>query len=319
MTGTAGTAFDEAAHERFLRSRPDRSRLQHLVEHLEPGATIVAVRRLKGGLEASTHRVELRTRRGTPHRLVVRRFHRGWRWYSPERLPAEAATLASLAPTPVPAPECLLLDVDGTWLDTPAMVVTCLAGGPAPPPRWAEWSGQLVDAMAEIHAVTPVVDAEPWLTGWARGEELTSPAEDPWYQRVWPVVLDHRDELMASAGDALVHHDLHPGNTLWRRGRLSGVVDWPMAGRGYPAYDRAYLRLDVSLCQGLDAGDAIAAASRARRIPDDHPAWDLVVAVRAMPPEPWVGVYNEIGVPVTAREGHERLGAWCERALAQLR
>jgi aminoglycoside phosphotransferase (APT) family kinase protein len=319
VSSSAGAAPDgEAAHERFLRSVPERAKLGRLVDHLEPGATVVSVRRLKGGLEASTHRVDLRTRSGGRRPIVVRRFNRDWRWFSPERLPAEVATLQSLAPTPVPAPECLLLDENGEWLDTPTMVVSCLPGGPAPPDRWAEWSGDLVDAMIELHAVTPVVEAEPWLTAWQRGEDLRSLADDPTYERVWPVVLALRDELAASGGDALVHHDLHPGNTLWRRGRLSGVVDWPMAGRGFAAYDRAYLRLDVSLCQGLAAGDAFAATMRSRGLAEDHPAWDLVVGVRALPPDPWIGVYNELGVTLSLEEGRARLEEWFDRALAHL-
>ena len=312
------TATDDAAHERFVRSRPDRPRLSLLVEHLEPGATIDEVRRLKGGMDASTHRVVVRTRAGTRWPIVVRRFDRDGRWFAADRLPAEAATLAALAPTAVPAPECLLLDEAGDWLGAPAMVVTCLPGGPAPPARWAEWSGELVAVMADIHGTAPVVESEPWLTAWSRAEELSSLTDEPWYQRVWPVVLAHRDELASGGEGSLVHHDLHPGNTLWRRGRITGVVDWPLAGRGYPAYDRAYLRLDVSLCQGRAAGDALAAASRAHGIPDDHPAWDLVVGVRALPPDAWIGVYNEIGVPLTAEEGRARLDAWFARALAQL-
>lgn len=312
MTGDGG------AHERFLRSRPDRPALARLVDHLSPGASIVAVRRLKGGLEASTHRVDLHTASGARHRIVVRRFDREAHWFDPARLPAEVATLASLASTPVPAPECLLLDEPGDWLGLPMMVLTCLPGGPAPPHRWREWSGELVRTMAEIHAVTPVVESEPWLTAWQRGDDLRSLVDDPTYQRVWPVAVAHAAELAAGGGDSLVHHDLHPGNTLWRRGRVSGVVDWPMAGRGFAAYDRAYLRLDVSICLGLEAGDAVAEASRAHGIPDDHPAWDLIVGVRALPPDLWVGAYQELGADVTVPEARARLDRWFERALAEL-
>jgi aminoglycoside phosphotransferase (APT) family kinase protein len=311
----------DVAHADFLRSRPDRTGLQGLIEHLEPGATIAGIRRLKGGLEASTHRVDVVTRAGARRPLVVRRFNRGARWYDPARLPREAAVLASLGPTPVPAPEALLVDVEGTWLGDPAMVLTCLAGGPAPPSRWVEWSGRLAAAMAEVHAVAPVVEAEPWLAGWRDDRPPESLAGDPWLDRVWPVLRSSAAELAASASGAgaLVHHDLQPGNTLWSRGRVAGIVDWPMAGAGYPAYDRAYLRLDVSLCHGLEAGDGVAAASRALGLPDDHPAWDLVVGLRALPdPDLWVAVYRELGVEITEADGRARLAAWFERALNHL-
>ena len=306
---------DQEDHGRFLRSRPDRTGLRGLVEHLEPGAMVAGIRRLKGGLEASTHRVDLITRAGARRPIVVRRFNSAARWYDPARLVNEEATLASLVGTGVPAPECLLVDEAGSWLGTPAMVQTCLPGGPAPPGRWVEWAPRLLEAMARLHEVPAVVEAEPWLSGWRTGTPPTSLAGDPWLERVWPVIEAHRPALEASTSGVLVHHDLHPGNTLWSRGRVTGIVDWPMAGAGFPAYDRAYLRLDVSICLGLDAGDAFRSHEA-----DDSPVWDLVVGLRALPhPDLWVSVYNEIGAPVTVPEGRDRLAAWFERAMAQLR
>lgn len=306
------------AHELFLRSRPARAGLQALAESIEgPGATVVGVRRLTGGLEASTHRVTIALASGTRRAVVVRRFNRRAQWYDDERLPREAAVLASLAGTGVPAPACLVVDVEGRWLGTPLLVLSCLPGGPAPPGQWVPWAGRLVDAMASLHSVPAVIEPEPWLVGWRTGTPPASLVDDPWLERVWPVISACRAELSSSGGGrlSLVHHDLHPGNTLWSRGRVSGIVDWPLAGAGWPAYDRAYLRLDVSICHGLDAGDAF----RIGAAVDDHPAWDLIVGLRALPnPDLWVGVYNEIGVAMTPAEGRDRLAAWFERALAQL-
>ena len=308
---TSGAEADGAAHGRFLRSRPPRAGLRALVEEIEPGAMVAGVRRLKGGLEASTHRVDLVTRSGARRRLVVRRFNDTFPWFDPARIPKEVATLESLVPTPVVAPEVVAVDAEGRWMGMPCVVVTCLPGGHAPFGRWVEWSGRLAAAMAEVHAVAPVVDAEPWLTGWLRDEPPASAADGPWLDRVWPAIRANAGELAATGGDALVHHDLHPGNTLWSRGRVSGIVDWPMAGRGFPAYDRAYLRLDVSIALGLDAGDGVAAASAAIGIEADHPAWDLVVGLRALPdPGLWVSSYQELGIPITVEDGRARVAAW---------
>jgi aminoglycoside phosphotransferase (APT) family kinase protein len=308
------------AHARFLRSLPARAGLRAMVDAVAPGAEVVRVRRLKGGLEAATHRVDLSAPgSASPWSVVVRRFNQSFEWYDPERLPREVALLRSLAPTAVPAPEVVAVDPDGSWFGSPAVVVTCLPGGPAPFTRWVPWSRPLVEAMAVVHAVEPVVDAEPWLTGWVRDERPASLAGDPWVERVWPVIRSSVDELAAGGASSLVHHDLHPGNALWRRGRLTGIVDWPMAGRGYAAYDRAYLRLDVSLCLGLPAGDAVGVWFGDVERSDDSPAWDLVVGLRALPdPDLWVSVYRSLGAPVTEAEGRSRLTAWFERALAAL-
>lgn len=312
------TPADE--HRLFLRSRPPREGLRSLVEHLEPGSAIARVRRLKGGLDASTHRVELVTRDGGRRRIVVRRFDASAEWFDPATVATEAETLDSLVATPVPAPEVLALDMAGEWLGAPTMVVTCLPGRPAPASRWVEWSPRLLEAMALVHEVEPVVDGPPWLNPWLIGIPPRSLAQDPWFGRTWPLIIGSRDQMAASGGNALVHHDLHPGNTLWWRGRVSGIVDWGAAGRGFPAYDRAYLRLDVSICMGLDAGDGVASAAHALGQPVDHPAWDLVVGLRALPnPDRWVSSYREMGVPVTVAQGRVRLEAWLERAMAQLR
>lgn len=307
-------------HRRFLRSRPPREGLRALVEHLEPGSVISGVHRLKGGLDASTHRVDLVTGGGARRRIVVRRFDASAEWFDQGTVASEAETLESLVATPVRAPEVLALDMAGAWLGVPTMVVSWLAGRPAPAPRWVEWSPRLVEAMALIHGVEPVVESPAGLNPWLTGSPPRSIAHDPWFERIWPLIIDSRDQLAASESGALVHHDLHPGNTLWSRGRVSGIVDWGAAGRGYPAYDRSYLRLDVSLCIGIDAGDGVASAARALGQPVDHPAWDLVVGLRALPtPDLWVSSYQEMGAPVTVAQGRERLEAWLERAMAQLR
>jgi hypothetical protein len=51
----------------------------------------------------------------------------------------------------------------------------------------------------------------------------------------------------------LIHRDFHPGNVLWHRGQVSGVVDWQSASIG-PA------SIDVANCRGnlLGAGSDIA-------------------------------------------------------------
>jgi aminoglycoside phosphotransferase (APT) family kinase protein len=44
---------------------------------------------------------------------------------------------------------------------------------------------------------------------------------------------------------SFVHRDFHPGNVLWSRGRLSGVVDWQAACLGPSSIDPAHCRLNM--------------------------------------------------------------------------
>jgi hypothetical protein len=69
--------------------------------------------------------------------------------------------------------------------------------------------------------------------GWAR------------YPRVWEraaeISLGPAPDLPA----VLLHRDFHPGNVLWRRGQVSGVVDWMGACAGPAAADVAHCRVNL--------------------------------------------------------------------------
>ena len=42
-----------------------------------------------------------------------------------------------------------------------------------------------------------------------------------------------------------MHRDFHPGNVLWRRGTVTGVVDWPGACTGPAVADVAHCRVNL--------------------------------------------------------------------------
>lgn len=64
----------------------------------------------------------------------------------------------------------------------------------------------------------------------------------------WRAELDTLEEYLARLPSVhcLVHHDLHPGNTLWQdltsSPRLSGLIDWEYAGLGNPWLDMAMVQ-----------------------------------------------------------------------------
>ena len=57
-----------------------------------------------------------------------------------------------------------------------------------------------------------------------------------------------------------IHRDYHPGNILWTRGRLSGVVDWINACAGPPQVDVAHCRVNLVRLHGVEVADAFLAA-----------------------------------------------------------
>jgi hypothetical protein len=91
-------------------------------------------------------------------------------------------------------------------------------------------------------------------------------------------------------GAVFLHRDYHPGNVLWRRGTVSGVVDWPGASIGPPS-------ADVGHCRGNLFPYGLAAVVRFTKAWENltsaiyHPWGDIVTTIgfldglREEPPE----------------------------------
>jgi aminoglycoside phosphotransferase (APT) family kinase protein len=73
-----------------------------------------------------------------------------------------------------------------------------------------------------------------------------------------------------------LHRDYHPGNLLWDRGELVGIVDWPSSCCGPRGLDVAHTRGNLALVDGADAADAFLKAY-VDLVPayDHHPWWDV--------------------------------------------
>jgi len=86
-----------------------------------------------------------------------------------------------------------------------------------------------------------------------------------------------------------VHGDLWQGNTLWQDGRLTGIVDWDMAGVGPLGVDLGSLRCDAAMTVGPEAADAVLAGyEEAAGVPVPGVAyWDVVAALCTPPAIDW--------------------------------
>ena len=122
-----------------------------------------------------------------------------------------------------------------------------------------------------------------------------------------------------SSRRGLVHGDFWPGNTLWLRGRLSGVVDWEQVRYGDPCQDVACCRLDLTLLFGPETADQFLLAYLAAA---GEPVrqlffWELYIAASALEDvEHWVDGYYDLGrTDVTPEIARDRLERFAERAL----
>lgn len=76
----------------------------------------------------------------------------------------------------------------------------------------------------------------------------------------------------------LVHRDFHPGNVLWRRGTVAGVVDWHAACTGPAVADVAHCRVNL-LTFGVDAAQRFTALWQRAADATYHPWADVITII----------------------------------------
>jgi aminoglycoside phosphotransferase (APT) family kinase protein len=315
-----------------LRRPPARDMLVRLAGALAPGGRIRGVRLLRGGIDAGTHAFDLVTPAGGRLALVLRRYPDQLLARDPGRAARAYRTLGLLAGTAIPAPRPVLLDANGTLLGAPGYVMTRLPGRVCMrPPRPDAWLSRLAVTAAAIHRA-PVTASE---SDFLRPPEFDLDHPEGPAAAHREAIAGHPDGHAVAAAlrhwaprvrrpaRALVHGDYWAGNTLWVRGRLTGVVDWDWAGLDYPPFDVGYCRLDLALFLGGDAPDRFLAAyetAAGTRVADLF-FWDLLGVLRALPdPAVWLPGYHDLGLfEITAEDMRARLRAFIADALDRAR
>ena len=191
----------------------------------------------------------------TPHRVVVKIYRDG-----DDTAPLEWSRLEFAQRVTAPVPRPIAADLDSVWFGRPAVVMSRLPGRPDLTPKDVNsWVGALAQALAELHetpldgargAVTRPPQAETWRPPAGEHDRLTAAAVNAVTARLPSLTSDR----------VFTHGDFHPGNVLWHRGRISGVVDWSAARLDSRWYDLAYCRAAVCLLLGPDIADRLADA-----------------------------------------------------------
>ena len=135
---------------RFNASRPARAGLQRMAAAIAANSkrppAIMAVRRLRGGVDASTHAIHL-----DPGGWVVLKRARITDT-GPAELDQEFNRLDIVDPIDVPTPEPIALDAGGDWFGMPAFVMSRLPGRPRIQRHDdGPWISQLAEALAVVH------------------------------------------------------------------------------------------------------------------------------------------------------------------------
>jgi aminoglycoside phosphotransferase (APT) family kinase protein len=221
-----------------------------IVSALFPGAKLEAIGRLAGGVSADVHRLDVTRADGSTIRVVVRAHGAP---HSGHSAVLEYQLLQALHRGGVPVPEPLHVDVSGTVLAHPFLVMAFVDGTSATP---AGQEGRYIDAMANaltrIHAL-PTADLPPLP---ARVDPLPEVLDYLPDGAEWESLRSHLRAMTDTAyiGEPkLLHGDFWPENLLWRDGTVAAILDWEDAALGDPLSDVACSRVELRYRFGKSA------------------------------------------------------------------
>jgi len=297
-----------------------------LAEELEAGSAVRGIRRMRGGLDALTHRFDLVTPDGERRPLVIRRLT--GRWVQPGSADREAAILTAVAATGVAAPRPVWHDDAGRLFGYPTLVITRLPGRPVirpDAPQW--WFDELAAVLAGADAAdAPMLAAisndEQRIPAWL-ADEQGGRLRDARSRQLFRTLRALAPDVLGDRSPRrLVHRDFHAGNVLFAHRRATGAVDWGAAAAGWPDRDVGYCRLDLALMMGANAPDRFLAAyeRHAQRTVEHLAFWDLFGAAAALPdPAEWLPSWIEFGrTDLTAPLLRRRLSRWIDGCLRRL-
>jgi len=232
------------------------------------GAAVASVRRLPGASSTAVHGVWLAD--GT--RLVLRRYvWPGFLENEPDAPAREVDALQFARAAGLPVPEVVAADVTGAAIGDgiPALLMTFLRGRAVAMPDLR----RLAEAAAAIHAVPADGlghEYFPWYADTTVGPPAASnrPA-------LWERAVDVWHNAMPAYEPSFIHRDFHPGNVLWSRGSVTGVVDWANSCRGPWGCDVAHCRGNLVDLGGQEAADTFLAAYEAVTGNSYDPFWEI--------------------------------------------
>ncbi|MBW3589336.1 MAG: aminoglycoside phosphotransferase family protein [Actinobacteria bacterium] len=271
-------------------------------------------------MATSTHSVDLESKTRKVLRVVLKRYR-----VEDRTSLLEWDRLSFARGLPVPSPEPLALDASGQWFGTPALVMSRLPGRACVlPKRLDPWLEQMATTLVNIQdrpmSGTPAALRRPHLV-----DNWKPPSDLRRSDIVKRAIVSVRRNLAEAleAGRAIGHGDFHPGNLLWSRERLTGVIDWSSARIGPRAYEVAYCRADLTVLIGADAAERFRQVYErvwGQSLGNDLWVWDLICALDAMKwGHLWAVAYREQGrTDLTARHVWPRAAALARNALANL-
>jgi aminoglycoside phosphotransferase (APT) family kinase protein len=220
--------------------------------------------------------------------------------YEAQALKAARVVLGNLVPEPVAH------DVTGASSGCPSLIMTFLPGKPVIHDLDLR---QIAEPLALLHARTAPKDFpryHPWF-------DIDRVAIPKWTKRpeTWAELIDALGDGEPSAKQVFLHRDYHPGNFLWGKGTLSGIVDWPSSCRGPRGVDVAHARGNLALVDGVGAAEQFLRAYREIVPSYDHdPWWDIADLLSFDSEFAGVMAFNAFGASLAIEGLYSRADEW---------
>jgi aminoglycoside phosphotransferase (APT) family kinase protein len=273
--------------------QPTPAQVRDLLHKIDPSLRLITSRPLAGGVSAQLTAIDARRPSGEVDKLVLRQYGAANLRSDPHVAVHEFAVLALLQSAGLPVPRARHADESATILPVPCLVIDYIDGYTVTDRSQlteplTDFTGQLAAVLAQLHAAAFTLADAPYLTDirvradrmvgtWPSSldEPLSEPAVRTALARMWPPPLINQPMLL--------HGDFWPGNTLWRDGKLVGVIDWEDAVLGDPLHDICHARMELCMGFGARAASEFTRQYCALRPAVDLtalPCWDLYAALR---------------------------------------
>ncbi len=302
---------------------PDNQTLARLVQKAFPQSQLGHVWPLSGGTSATMVAVVIKKSDDQTQKLIVRSHGH---FALAEK---EFRLLQTLQAVGLKTPNAYLLDQSGT---VASLVIDYLEGDMTFTP--ADRVGhvqQLASQLARLHSLDLSQHDLSFLPQ-NKGECVELGRERPFPNPNFPQETAIRTAL-AKAGTpspqnriTLLHGDFWPGNSLWRDGQLTAVIDWEDAHLGDPLIDLAQSRSEIAWIFGPEALESFTHHYQQQILLDYSllPYWDLCAALRQIrlvggDLPGFAGYFEEYGrTDITPQTISQNLNIFINNALARL-
>lgn len=268
----------------------EHHRFEKLVHRFDPHARLKSHRSLPGGYSADVTVLEVETADGATRQLIHRLHGEVDLQQNPNVAADEFRVLQLTHAAGLATPAPVYLDATAPLFPTPSVVLEYAEGDtdlkPADP---AEYVMQMAHELARVHrmdvtgqdlsfllrlenACAEAVSRRPNGADVSTDERKLLQMLTPY----WP--LPHNNTPV------VLHGDYWPGNTLWRDGRLTAVIDWEDTRRGDPLFDVSNARFEILMLFGPDIMDAFTRHYESRNPVEFGclPWWDVYTAFRVV-------------------------------------